>query len=376
MTRSALRRTLASIGAAGIAVVVATLATRPAAAHKPITSKYTYTEDVLPIVSQRCAPCHQAGGVGPMSLLTYDEARPWAESMRAELTSGHMPPWFADTGVSDLMNPRRLSPRELDVLLTWITGGTPRGAAAPAPEPAAKPPADEWPHGRPDIVRTLPAEFTLAANKSEDTREFILHEASDRDRWVASADLRPGNPAIVHDALVYTKRPGQNSGERTVLTAWVPGTTPVAAAAGAGFRWRAGEELAVRVHYRKTWTYEGKTLTDRSAVGLYLLKSAPRQEVRAIPISPAGIALGEAAQALAFRTDGAPSGISARVEAQMPNGSRVSLIALSTRAGWDQRYWLANPRGLPKGTRLHLIGTELPTEAQSRLWLEVAVARQ
>jgi hypothetical protein len=106
------------------------------------------------------------------------------------------------------------------------------------------------------------------------------------------------------------------------------------------------------------------------------LKSAPKQEVRAMQVSSAGVVLGDAAQALAIRTDGAPSGVSARVEARLPNGSVVPLIGLSTRAGWDQRYWLAHPRGLPKGTRLHLISTELPASAQWRLWMEVAVPRQ
>ena len=62
-------------------------------AHKPVTSKYTYTEDVYPIVKEHCGGCHVTGGIAPMSLMTYDEARPWAESIRLELTSGHMPPW-------------------------------------------------------------------------------------------------------------------------------------------------------------------------------------------------------------------------------------------------------------------------------------------
>ena len=62
-------------------------------AHKPVTSKYTYWEDVYPIVKEHCGSCHAPGGIAPMSLLTYDAARPWAESIRLELTAGHMPPW-------------------------------------------------------------------------------------------------------------------------------------------------------------------------------------------------------------------------------------------------------------------------------------------
>ena len=75
---------------------------QPGEAHKAITSKYTYNDDVFPILRDRCARCHVAGGVAPMSLMTYDEAFPWAESIRAELVAAHMPPWNADEGFGEL----------------------------------------------------------------------------------------------------------------------------------------------------------------------------------------------------------------------------------------------------------------------------------
>ena len=62
-------------------------------AHKPITSPYTYNDDVFPILRDRCGRCHVPGGVAPMSLMTYKDAYPWGESIRTELIAGHMPPW-------------------------------------------------------------------------------------------------------------------------------------------------------------------------------------------------------------------------------------------------------------------------------------------
>src|SRR3989441_9287805 len=91
----------------------------PTEAHKPITSKYTYNDDVFPILKARCAQCHVAGGVAPMSLMTYEEAFPWAESIRAELVAAHMPPWNAEDGFGDLKRAHALPSKELDVLLTW-----------------------------------------------------------------------------------------------------------------------------------------------------------------------------------------------------------------------------------------------------------------
>src|SRR5688572_31370586 len=73
-----------------VALVLLVLALAPSGiAHKGITSKYTYNADVYPVFLNRCGRCHIDGGVGPMSLLKYDDAFPWAESLRAELLSAH-----------------------------------------------------------------------------------------------------------------------------------------------------------------------------------------------------------------------------------------------------------------------------------------------
>ena len=93
----------ATVVTAAAAVIVVAIV--PLAAHKPVTSKYTFSEDVYPIVKEHCGGCHVPGGIAPMSLMTYEDARPWAESIRLELTSGHMPPWYGDPGVADPIRP-------------------------------------------------------------------------------------------------------------------------------------------------------------------------------------------------------------------------------------------------------------------------------
>src|SRR5689334_13820456 len=87
----------ARLGLAAVAAIVAAMvAVQSAAAHTPITSKYTYNEHLYPIFRDRCGACHVEGGIAPMSLLTYDDARPWAESIREELIAERMPPWHVD----------------------------------------------------------------------------------------------------------------------------------------------------------------------------------------------------------------------------------------------------------------------------------------
>src|SRR5215467_13194787 len=116
------------VAVAVIVLVCVAIAIQPAGAHKAITSKYTYNDDVFPILRERCASCHVTGGVAPMSLMTYDDAFPWAESIRAELIASHMPPWNADEGFGELKRAHTLTPKEVDIVLTWATGGNPRGA--------------------------------------------------------------------------------------------------------------------------------------------------------------------------------------------------------------------------------------------------------
>lgn len=343
------------------------LATQLEEAHKLVTSKYTYTEDVYPIVSQHCGRCHVSGGIAPMSLLTYKDAVPWAESIRAEVVAAHMPPYFAELGFAELKDPHRLSSRELDILLTWATGGTPEGPRKPLPPVRL---TNDWRLGRPDVVMPLPSEFTLAADKIEDTQEFVL-QGADEDRWVRAADLLPGNAAIVHDAVIYTKSADANA--QNVLALWVPGSDPVPTAAGTGFRWPAGTPVAVRIHYRKTWKLEGKPMTDRSNVGLYLLKTPAAREVRSLLLTSKPVVLEENVQALAMRTDSDPADVEMKVEAVRPDGSRVPMISLATRPNWDRRYWFASPLSLPRGTRLNVEtsgGKDVPDQPL-RLWVDV-----
>jgi len=358
--RIALAGTLAALAAFGLRID----------AHKPVTSKYTFADDVSPIVREHCGGCHVPGGIAPMSLMTYENARPWAESIRLELTSGHMPPWYGDPGVAPLRDVHKLSPRDLDVVLTWVSGGTPPGTASEAPAGA---PRRGWLKGRPDIVLPLPATVSLPPGTSEDTREFVLRATSDRDRTIAFADVLPGNPAIVHDATIFT-RAGEGAKPSSVIAAWLPGAAPAAPGAGLGFPWRAGEQLVVRMHYKKNWTLENKPASDRSSVGVYLLKSASPRAIRSVAVQPGQpVAVDEHLQGLAVRASDAPSDVTITLEAVRPDGARVPIAGFLTRAGWDQRYWLARPIDLPKGSRLEAkTGSERGRSIH--LWLDAAPA--
>ena len=357
--------------AAICAVFVAALAVQVqrGEAHKAITSKYTYNDDVFPIVRAKCGSCHVDGGVAPMSLMTYEEAFPWAESIRGELVASHMPPWNAVDGYGEFRHEHLLTPKELDTILTWATGGNPRGRLDQKLPPVTL--KNDWTLGKPDLALPLPAPFVVSADKMEDTHEFTIATATTEARWIRAVDLLPGTPSVVRSALIYVKSPASSSAEpapEQVLARWVPGHDPEPMDSGTALRLAAGAEIIARIHYKKTWQFEGKELSDRSTVGIYFSTAKDARELLTLPIaSPALTAadtskrvvtfsrtLDEDLQAVAVSPDMVPPNITLQVEAVLPDGTRRPMIRLLTRADWDRRYWFEQPLTLPRGTKIEV----------------------
>ena len=96
------RDSRSSLASHSSALCASTIFVEPGRAHKPITSPFTYNDDVFPILRDRCARCHVPDGVAPMSLMTYEDTVPWGESIRVELLAGHMPPWSVDSAPDPL----------------------------------------------------------------------------------------------------------------------------------------------------------------------------------------------------------------------------------------------------------------------------------
>jgi hypothetical protein len=346
-----------------IAGACVAVASRHGEAHKPITSPYTFNEDVFPIVKERCGSCHYAGGVAPMSLMTHAEAVPWGESIRAELMAGHMPPWAIDSAATRFRNVQGLSARELNVLLTWASGGTPPGDPEKAPAVAVG--ERQWPLGAPDLELRLPGEVTVPPSVQEQANEFVVRTGLDTARGIRAVDLLPGTPAIVRSATVSVRMADAASPERRtverVVALWLPGDHPIPLDAGAAFELPAGASLIVRVRYRKTWEYENRAVSDRSSLGLYFTDgaAAPVEAVTLAGDAKPGATtatvsttISEPARAVAIYPD--PDFVNAEVSvvAIRPNGSRDELIAFRPHAGWARRYWFREPIVLPRGTRI------------------------
>jgi hypothetical protein len=129
--RDAGTRVLSSVlGIAAAAAVVA--------AHDPITTRVTWTGEISRIVQARCVTCHAPDGRGPMSLRTYEDARPWARAIKEEVMTRRMPKWHAVRGYGDFSNDPSLSAFEIALIAAWVDGGAPKGVEADARVTAAK----------------------------------------------------------------------------------------------------------------------------------------------------------------------------------------------------------------------------------------------
>jgi mono/diheme cytochrome c family protein len=149
----------------------------------------TFSKEIAPILYKNCANCHRPGEIAPMSLLTYEQARPWAKSIREKVLSGRMPPWHATESHGTFANDRRLSDAEKNTLIAWVDAGAPQG------DPTDLPPtpkcAERWQIGKPDVVLSIPKPLDVAEERSY--RLSVLH-GSDQFHG-RQIDPGAGNPA-------------------------------------------------------------------------------------------------------------------------------------------------------------------------------------
>ncbi len=171
----------------GLAVVALAAAVDP--------TPVTFSKDVLPILQKNCQSCHRPGQVAPMSLLSYQDARPWARAIKNAVIQKKMPPWFADATYGHFTNDRSLSQHDIETLAKWADTGASEG------DPHAAPPAIEWPKDawtiQPEEVMELPPHDVPAKGVLE--WELIAFPAPFKgDAWLTSMEILPGAAEVVH----------------------------------------------------------------------------------------------------------------------------------------------------------------------------------
>ncbi len=182
----------AAVWTAGVAVIGAQ---GPGSQRLPPSSSPTFSRDVLPILQKNCQSCHRPGQIGPMPLLTYEQARPWARAIKTQVVSRAMPPWHADPRYGHFLNDRSLDQSAIDTLAAWADGGAPQGDVRQAPAPIPWP-ADGW-QVQPDVVVTMPA-YAVPSSGVVEWENIAIPSPFAEDTWVTSVEILPSAPATVH----------------------------------------------------------------------------------------------------------------------------------------------------------------------------------
>jgi hypothetical protein len=179
--------TLVVVGAA------LTASQTPVTGQQPAAASVTFTKDVAPILQKACQNCHRPGAIAPMSLLTYQDARPWARSIRQKVSSREMPPWYIDRhiGINKFKDDPSLTDAEIGIITKWVDQGAPAGNAVDMPVARQFSDVDKWHIGKPDMIVSLPKAYELRANGPDEFYDADVDPGFTEDMYIAAVETKP-----------------------------------------------------------------------------------------------------------------------------------------------------------------------------------------
>ncbi|MGA2712690.1 MAG: cytochrome c [Bryobacteraceae bacterium] len=357
------------------------------------TKPVTFAKDIAPIFQEKCQECHRAGSMAPMSLVTYEETRPWAKSIRQRVISRQMPPWHIDktVGVQHFKNDMSLTDEQIAAIVRWADSGAPLG------NPKDMPPAKQWGAenewkaakdlGQPDLViKSEP--YTMAAHHQDVWWRPSTDIPLTEPRWVRAVEMRPGTLAgrrITHHAVAYLAQndpdsilPGSDADVRgrAMLMEWAIGKGYDLYRPDTGKLVLPGAQISWDVHIHAV----GEAIRDHVELGIWLYPKGQepkhrtyltafqavqgRNRTRLVDIPPNSIVesqnftvLPKAAQLENFQPHMHLRGKAMEVEAILPDGTTqvVSYVG-KFNFNWMTNYIYADDAApaFPKGTMIRV----------------------
>jgi peroxiredoxin len=331
----------------------------------------TFTRDVAPILQNHCQECHRPTQIGPMPLLTYEDALGWSAMIREVVEEKRMPPWHADPKHGKFTNDRSLSDEDRQTLLGWIDQKCPPGDPKDMPKPRTF--VDGWRIGKPDAIFEMPVPITVPAKADSGIKYQYVAVATnyDEDRWIQAAEAKPGNRGVVHHIIVYIVAPrglrdpkGREDGiGRGWLVAYAPGDQAAFYADGVAKKLPKGAILMFQMHY----TPNGVEATDQSSVGVIFAKQPPKFEAKTRAVAnkmviPPGDDNYEVKSATTFPRDVEVVSLMPHMHlrgkdfsyrAVYPDGKAETLLVVPRYDfNWQSIYRLEKPLRLPAGSRI------------------------
>ncbi|MBC7928084.1 MAG: cytochrome c [Bryobacteraceae bacterium] len=343
----------------------------------------TFYKHVLPVLQARCQACHRPGEAAPMSFLTYESTRPWAAAIREAVRTQKMPPWGADPAHGKFANDPTLTRDEKETLIAWVEAKAPAGDRKDAPKPVKW--VEGWNIGEPDLVVSMPKSYDVPEDGTIEYTRFILPLNFTEDRWVAAAEVRPGNRAVVHHVIAYTREPdskwlkdaplgepivkvkGSDGGPRGTLAGYAPGVPQLPPVPGRAMLVKAGTQVVLEMHY----TTNGKPATDLTKVGLVFAKEDPREAIGGFAAANSRFAIPPGADAYEVKSKWVVpnemilTGLTPHMHlrgkdfeytATYPTGEKEVLLRVPRYDfNWQHTYVLAQPKVMPAGTTLECV---------------------
>ena len=338
----------------------------------------TFSRDVAPILYKNCVECHRPTAMAPMSLLTYEDARPWARAIKQKVVARQMPPWGADPAIGKFSNDVSLKQADVDTIAAWADSGAAEGNRAELPKPPQF--AEGWSIGAPDYVFKMQKPFTVPADGTVPYVYISIPTHLEQDIWIKAVELKPTDRRVVHHIISsLVEGSGTAPDPEPKLTrdparkeiggglgGLVPGRLYGQFEEGVARKIPAGADIVLQMHY----TTIGQVVTDQTEVGVVLAKEPPAklrlEGGGAIPNMQFAIPPGdpnyEVVGKQTFDRDTYLSslyphmhvrGKDATYSVIYPDGrEEVVLRVPKYDFNWQLSYKLAEPKFLPKGSTL------------------------
>jgi peroxiredoxin len=332
--------------------------------HRPNPSgEVTYSNQIARLMQNRCVECHHEGQIAPFSLTNYDEVVGWAEMIQEVVHDRRMPPWHADPQHGDFKNNPSLTKDELALIDAWVENGCPEGDQSQLPPPTQY--AKGWGISQPDEVFKMSGEpYKIAAEGTVNYQYYTVDPGWKEDKWIQEAEVKAGNPQVVHHVIVFIQEPG-GAPFGAPQMAFAPGMTPRRFPKGTAIRARAGSQLVFQNHYTPNGTpqedlsYIGVKYADPKTVTHEVLGGSCGQMQLAIPPNDGNHKV-EARKLflkdsllLGMNPHMHVRGKSFKYELLLPDGTREVLLDVPRYDfNWQLWYMLKEPRLIPKGSKM------------------------
>lgn len=337
----------------------------------------TFSKDIAPILQAKCQSCHRPGQIAPMSLLTYEDARRFAPVIRASVSVGNMPPFYAAGPFGYYKDDIRLTEDEKKRIIDWADSGALQGDPALLPEPVEWDDS-EWPLGEPDLVVEFPRHAPRPVNRDQFitlVTDYVFPE----DLWARALHLKIQSNVVHHSTQFLWSpefevpprrkiRDHANPSRKDLLFTWVPGLRTVPLPPNQAILLPKSWRIASQTHFGPT----RKRVIERMSVGIYFADGVIDTVQKSLWVFitdlriPPGVSdytrsesirFPEAALVTHFNVHMHLRGKSGRIIFHYPDGSKQIVFDLPRyRFTWQQYYYLAEPLTVPEGTVAEFIG--------------------